>query len=234
MPVRIFLVFLFSLWMAQPALNAQSITGEVIDADVKDRLNEVRIENVYNGLSVITNEKGMFNIIAFGGQLLEFTKIGYKSVRVRIPNGYIPPYFKITMHKGVDSRPLYIDNSWHADSMRYASEFKHELDFPKMSTADVMNHPFSALSKQNREIWAFQDQYATTMEQRYVDFNFNPKLVTNMTGLRGDSLTTYMRIYKPTYDQLRSMSEYNFYLYIRHTVDIYRRRGGYSIERNSR
>ncbi len=48
--------------------------------------------------------------------------------------------------------------------------------------------------------------------------------MTALTGLKGDSARTYLRIYRPTYEQLRGMSEYTFYSNVKQTVEIYRGR----------
>jgi hypothetical protein len=193
----------------------------------KKGVSGVDIENVHTSIKVSTNEKGAFLIAATNGQLLEFQRQGYKTVRVRIPQGDIPPYFRIIMKKGVTDMPggnlVKSDRyDYKADSIRFHELYKHELDFPKMSAIDMIASPFSALSSKNRAIWAFQEDYAEFEKEKYIDRTFNENVIMKYTGLKGDSLHYYMRRYRPSYEQLRSMTDYAFYNYIRESVKHYR------------
>lgn len=211
-------------------VRAQTIRGEALDMDTKQAIEGVVIENVYTSLDVTTNHDGSFNIAAIGGQLLEFKKQGYKTARVRIPQGYIPSFFRIILKKGIsDVRELPLANSnrydYKYDSMRYHELYKHELEFPKMSSIDMMASPFSALSGKNREIWQFQDDYAVFEREKYVDRTFNAELVTKFTGLTGDSLKYFMRRFRPDYEQLRVMNDYAFFTFIKKSAYNYRNSG---------
>ncbi len=231
MRIRVFIGCIFILGVMSTRLCAQSIVGVVVDNVGKKPINDVNIENTYTGFVMLTDEQGKFFITASKGQLLEFRKPGYKTVHARIPEGDVPPYFKIIMEAGPMVIPPYLVNKYTSDSIRYRELYSHELNVPKLSTFGSIEHPFSAMSKKNREVWAFQDDYYETEKQKYVDNLFNPATVTKLTGLTGDSLNYYMRRYRPTYEQARGMSEYGFYAYIKHAADLYRARGTYRISR---
>lgn len=236
MSLRIPILCLWLLLTAVFATQAQSIKGEVVDANDGSPVANVSVYNVYNNIGYTTGSDGKFFIPAAKDELLEFRKLGYKITRVRIPKGNIPPYFKIIMQKGaIELQEVNIRGQakdYHSDSLRYHEIYKHELDFPTLSTIDAISHPFSALSKRNREIWAFQKEYDHFQKEKYIDYTFNEKLVTRITGLQGDSLLHYIQRYRPTYEQLRSMSEYNFYIYIKQTAARYRSLG-HSIQRST-
>ena len=88
-------LFLLNLFCF-PAI-AQTIRGEVLDVDNKKPLTGVEILNIYTMLNISNDNQGAFIIAASGGQLLEFKKPGYKTARVRVPQGYIPSYFRRTV-----------------------------------------------------------------------------------------------------------------------------------------
>lgn len=229
MPVRYFVLLSFLSYFCICA-KAQTIRGEVLDMDTKQAIANVLIENVYTSLDVTSNTDGSFNIAATGGQLLEFKMKGYKTARVRIPQGYIPSFFRIIIKKGIsDVRDMSVaENSrydYKADSIRYHDFFKHELEFPKMSSMDMMASPFSALSAKNRAIWQFQEDYAVFEREKYVDRTFNADLVTKFTGLTGDSLKYFMRRFRPDYEQLRTMNDYAFFTFIKKSAYNYRNSG---------
>jgi len=226
MPARAFVV-LFLLCMARFTAVAQAIRGEALDMDDKHPIDGVNIENIYTLLDITTDPQGAFLIAATSGQLLEFKKPGYKTARVRVPQGYIPPYFRIILKKGISQlQDISVAHNnrydYTNDSLRFHELYKHELDFPKMSSLDMIEHPFSAMSGKNREIWRFQDEYDEFEKEKYVDKTFNQEIITKVTGLKGDSLRYFMRRYRPTYDQLRSMNDYTFYNLIKYDAHSYR------------
>lgn len=208
--------------------NAQNIKGQVVDLQQGYSLENATVFNIHQKTTTYTGTDGIFNISVSGDDLIEFSKEGYKTYRVRIPKGSLPPFFKIGLEKpSVDpniaaSGP---PKTYRDDSLRYYYLYKRELDFQKFSTIDMLKHPFSAMSKHNRQIWAFQDEFSWFQEEKYINYTFTEKLVTGLTGLTGDSLQSYMRMFRPSYNELRSMSEYTYYGYIKKTVDLYRKRG---------
>ena len=220
------LLIMLILFACRVPVAAQAIRGEVLDMDNKHAIEGVSIENIYTSLDIFTGEQGEFVIAAAGGQLLEFKKQGYKTTRVRVPQGFIPPYFRIIMKKGItEIKDVYLaDNRYNykSDSQRYYDLYKHELDFPRMSSFEMIQHPFSALSHSNKEKWRFQDDYEQFEQQKFVDKSFNAEIINRITGLKGDSLQSYIRRYKPTYQQLRQMNDYAFFNYIKNTVQSYR------------
>lgn len=226
MPARAFALFLLLSFTSQLA-QAQIIHGEALDMDRKKPIEGVAIENIYTNIAITTVSDGTFVIAAAAGQLLEFKKPGYKVTRVRIPHGDMPAYFRIIMERGITPpSDIYAANSNRydnrRDSLRFYELYKHELDFPKMSTMEKIRSPFSALSKKNRQIWEFQEDYSNNEKEKYIDQTFNRNLITKITGLSGDSLTTYMRRYRPSYDQLRGMNDYAFFHYIKTGVHRFR------------
>lgn len=218
---------LFTLLFIAGTAWAQIIHGEALDMDTKAPIEGVEIENIYNNVRIKTIADGSFVISASSGQLLEFSKAGYKLTRVRIPNGYVPPYFRIILERGLTPRSdIYEEKSnrydYKKDSIRYREMFQQQLDFPRMSTFEKIKSPFSAMSSKNRMTWQFQEDYSNFEKEKYVDFTFNKELIGKITGLTGDSLNKYMVRFRPSYEQLRSMNDYTFFTYIKTSVHRFR------------
>lgn len=206
-------------------LRAQTISGTVTGKDGK-ALADVYIQNIFNSIVQNTKADGAFTINAKPGELIEFKKMGYNTVRVRITSSSIP-FYRIIMEQGlmldgVEIRSPYSD--YQRDSMRYRELFSKQLNFPTVTGWRAFQSPFSALSKSNKDMIRFQEEYAWLERQKYVDSRFNAKIISNLTGLKGDSLERYMRQYRPTYEFTRSKFEYDFFNYIRTTVETWRRR----------
>ena len=219
-------LLLFAVLPLAGNLWGQVIKGAVADIKSRNGLSDVSITNVHTAVTITTSADGRFEIPADRDQLLEFRKQNYKTVRVRIPARYVPPYFMIIMELGIN--PIKKDGAsdnrydYSKDSQDFYSLYKHELEFARLNTLQSIAHPFSALSKRNREIWRFQEEYSDFEKDKYVDNTFNGPLITRFTGLSGDSLRHYLIRYRPTYLQLRNMNDYSFYSYIKRTVQTYR------------
>jgi hypothetical protein len=216
----------FILCLLGMTAAAQNVQGTIVDMALGKPVSGVNIQNVTTGSTFICDSAGHFALAVEKNQLIIFFKSGYKVQKIRIPAGNIPPYFKVFLEQSAVELPEYLVQDhvkdWHTDSLKYHELYKHELDFPTMSFADVINHPFSALSKKNQQIWAFQKEYSAFEQQKYVDYTFNEKIVNQLTGLQGDSAKAYIRMFRPSYEQLRRMSEYDFYYFIRRSVSSYR------------
>lgn len=222
--MRLLLSFLFSIFVT--VSFATTITGEIIDAHTKAAIGQVSIVNIHTEVSTISDDLGKFTIVASHGQLLEFRKLGYKTLRIRIPEGTIPPYFRLVMQQGPIELPEFDvagrARDWKKDSIRYYELYKGAIEFEKLDGLDIIRHPFSALSKRNRQIWAFQKEYNYWEQQKFIDYTFNEKLVSTLTGLSGDSLQVFMKRFRPSYDFLRAINEYSFYTYVKESAEYFR------------
>src|SRR5690606_33563884 len=111
------LLFLFSF-----SSFAASITGEITDAHTNQQIADVSIFNIHTNVGTRSDAAGKFNIVAAKGQLIEFRKIGYKTLRIRIPEGTIPPYFRVIMQQGPVELPEFDlqahAKDWKKDSIR--------------------------------------------------------------------------------------------------------------------
>jgi hypothetical protein len=217
--------------------QAQRISGILLDRETGDPMGMVQLTNIHQQVTVFSDSTGHFSINANRGELVELRQVGYRMTNIRIPKGYVPSYFKILMDKTVLlSTDIYASSKlteFQKDSIREHELYKTALRKPRLSTLESIESPFSALSKSNREVWAFQESFAYFEKEKYIDFNFSPQLVTNLTGLTGDSLVVYMRRFRPNYEALRTMKTYDFYNYIKQSAELYRRRSR-STPRSSR
>jgi hypothetical protein len=89
---------------------------------------------------------------------------------------------------------------------------------------ESIQHPFTALSKHYRQIMRFQKEYNYLEQERYVDYAFNEKIITQLTGLQGDDLVEYMRMFRPSYELLRSLPQYYYFSYIKESAAEYQKR----------
>ncbi len=219
----IFLLFLF----LSLSLNAQTMTGIVLDAASGAPMADVVVENIYTNEGLNTGADGKFSIAAANGQMVELHKLGYQKARVRIQAGGAS-FYRIFLKPGateleeVEVHSPFSD--WKHDSLRYHALFQKQINYPVLTGWRAIQSPFTALGRTNQQMIRFQKEYAWLEEIKYVDYAFNEKIVANLTGLRGDSAVAYMRQFRPSYEALRSMSDYSRFAYIKQTVALWRQR----------
>lgn len=209
--------------------------GKVYDLENNKPLDGVEVLNVHSGKVFYTDSTGLFEMDVEKGQLVEFTLIGYDVSRVRIAGNQVAQYYNIAMKPGaitLEEVQIYDlgRGKWGSDSAKSAETYKQILEHYKLEGLDVIQHPFDAMSKTNRQIWAFQRHYDFFEKEKYIDYVFNEKIIKDLTGLGADSMTNFMRAYRPQYDMIRNSSTYEFYEYIQRSVANFRRHPAYRRE----
>jgi len=216
---------------------AQNIKGTVAERIEHKAINGVQLLNIHNGAQIFTDSNGSFSIKAAQGELIELHCPGYQTTRFRVPKGNVPPFFKIYLDEVVKlNKDKYASSGfsqYQIDSIENAELYRTTLGFPKMSAFEKIESPFSALSKSNRLKWAFQESYAYFEQEKFIDFTFNENLVKQLTGLEGEELQRYMKFYRPSYDALRKMNQYEYFNYIKVTGERYRKLRSRPQPRNS-
>lgn len=210
---RFILIFLIFLGNTSYALKMRGI---VYERTTKKPLENVYIFNTYSQQSFLTDTSGIFELDVEKGQLIEFQKLGYKNERIRIDADKLP-YYSIAMVVG--PRELedvqIIGKSFKMDSIIDRETYKWAIDHYKLEGMDVIAHPFDALSKSNRQIWAFQKHFDYFEKEKYIDYVFNTSLIQKITPIDSADIVDFKRIYRPSYDQIKAWNTYEFYEYIK-------------------
>jgi hypothetical protein len=201
--------------------------GKVYDFKTGLPMANVNIVNTFTEMGLTTDSTGLFTIEVEKGHLVEFRRIGYKVARVRIDRADLP-YYNVGMQEGaIDLMEVEIKgNNYKSDSIEKREVYKWAIEHYKLTGLDAIQHPFDALSKRSRQIWAFQKRYEYFEKEKFVDYVFNEKLITKITQMDSTDVNIYRRYYRPGYEELKAWTEYEFYEYIKQTAVIYKRRKG--------
>lgn len=195
------------------------IKGEVRDLADNSLMENVNVKNIYTQEGLTLKANGLFSIQVKKGELIEFSKVGYQTVRVRIVSEKEPEYYKIVLSKTpielreVDIRGKPLD--FKKDSVRFRKTYDIVMRKDRKDDVDMRSMPLAMLSKKNRQEWAFQEMYEQWEQEKYIDFVFNDKLVHRITYLEKEELQTFMKLYRPRYDFVRNVSEYEYLDYIK-------------------
>ena len=81
--------------------------------------------------------------------------------------------------------------------------------------------------KKNKQNLAFQRRLVEEEEDRYVNYRFSSKVINRITGLSGDTLAKYKKLYRPSYLFIVSSTLAQFYQYILNTSYAFKREEGH-------
>ena len=214
------------IFTANFAFAQTMIKGEIKDFANNQNMGNVNIRNIYTLKGMTTIDDGKFEIVVKKGELVEFSKVGYQTLRIRIKNEQEPSYYNLIMSRvsiilrEVDIKGKPID--FKKDSVKFRESYDLVLRKPKKEEIDMRSMPLAMLSKKNRQEWAFQEMYTVWEQEKYIDFVFNDKLVHKITYLENEDLAFFIKKYRPSYTFLRSASEYEFLDYIKQSYYLFK------------
>ncbi len=224
--LRIFFITYLYIIAAQSVHAQHKITGVLIDAETNTKIDNASVRNIYTLHGMTTDTSGTFEITVKKNELIEVSKLGYETVRIRIYDEQNPTFYQIQVKRKIkelaEVRIKAKHQNFEIDSARYRTYYDNIIRKEHKNEIDMRSRALAMLSRKTRQEWAFQEMFERWEQQRYVDSKFNEKLITALTGLNNDEMQTYIRMYKPSYEYIRSMTEYEFLEYIKYTANIFR------------
>ncbi len=193
----------------------------LVNGYVHDSITGVPIVN-----AIITNEStkqmitpdqnGFFSIQAERGDLIFINAFNYEFDTVKATYG-LPDTLHIVLIRTNEVLPNVTVTTtagytrYQLDSLRRRESFMNDMGVGKMSKvgkADNMGAGVGInLDAFSRNRTKDRNKAYRTFDfledQAYVDFRFSPQIISQITGLKGDSLVQFMRKYTPTYKWLR-------------------------------
>jgi hypothetical protein len=213
---------------------AGQVEGIVFDKDTKDRVARTNILNTNTGKSFYNDLEGQFKIDARPGDKLIFTKDNYyPDTELIKTNANIAVYLR---RNAIPLMEVTIRDSLATPLKRLAATRK---EFSKAYGSNAYSDPFgvspgggagisidalwNSLSRSGRNAQHLQGLIQGDYEQNVIDYRFNRSYVGNITGLKGQELTSFMIRYRPGYFMVTNSSDYEFITYIMNNLRRYKR-----------
>lgn len=196
-----------------------------------------------SGLWVRTDSLGAYHIRVSSGDSLSFFYEGKSTLKFPVKN--IDDYNQFDLSLRVRVREKYkllrgvtvFSDNYVRDSTENRVEYQKYFDYGKPGihstyqpggTAgldlDAMIEMFNTRKK--REDLAFQKRLIEEEHDNYVNHRFSAKLIHRITGLSGDTLERYRKLYKPTYYFVANSTLAQFYQYILNTSYAFKKEEG--------
>jgi hypothetical protein len=233
------ILLIYTLLFTITFSHAQSINGRVQNDEDGVPLPNVYISNLNHPMANATSDaSGRYSIVANVGDSIRFGLLGYNA-RVLVFTGANRDWFESVALKAqsqvldtvVIRRGL---TKYQQDSLDRHQLYDKDLNYKPLKTklpkwndkwADLggpakINGPLSGLldkrSKSSKRIKSFKEMYATGESQAFIDSRYSKGLVTDLTGLKDDSLGLFMQAYPMSYDYARTASDLEVKMWIKY------------------
>ncbi|RFM29473.1 hypothetical protein [Deminuibacter soli] len=193
----------------------------IVHGFVKDSMNHepvktavVTNENTRKSVSVGTD--GSFTILVNFGDLLFFDANGYRFDTVHC-NRILPDTLHVFMAQLNTLEGVTVTTTtakytqYQKDSIRRRENFYADIGGPRTkalangnSGAGVGLNLDRFFKKKERAKKTAIGDFDSFEKENYINYRFNPELVSQYTGLHGDTLDTFMQKYRPEYKWLRA------------------------------
>jgi hypothetical protein len=214
------------LW-ASPSGAQVIVTGTVTDASTGVPLYPATVLDSSSREAVQTDSAGHYRIAASGGDVIQYSYLGYYTRKWSIPArlSRIMHDEKLTSkaHKLQEVQVTAL-SPYQQDSLERAATFGAYLREPPVPMLDkhahpeggfgFTLHPFSYFSRAQRQKRRFRKMYARSEKNAFIYSRYTPALVTRLTGLKGDSLRMFLQRYQPPYGFARRATDLQFWSWI--------------------
>jgi hypothetical protein len=240
---RLFLfVIILQLLQFPQAFGQVIISGTVYDSTKLYGVTNVIVTST-SGSETITDSLGAYHINVPENDSISFFFRGKSTVKFAVKSITDYTSFDISLRVRINAKYKLLrgvtvfSNTYHHDSAENRLEYSKIFDYEKPGIhssfepggaagldIDALVDMFNFRKK--KENLAFQKRLLADEQERYVNYRFSPKVVHRITGLSGDTLTRYMKLYTPSYLFIVSSTLAEFYQYILNTSYTFKKEEG--------
>jgi len=215
----------FILIFGKVYAQEKQIQGIVFDQGTKERIARVFINNLRTKANIYNNIKGEFTVTVRLNDLLVFSKTGYFNDTVKITAlQTVPVYLK---RSSIELREVTIkDTTLSAQKQLEATKREYSQIYGSIANKDLISVGsngagigidaiYNMLSRHGRNATKLREIIDRDYKARVVDARFNPILVGAITGLKDGQLNSFMYRYRPDYNLVLMMNDYDFISYIK-------------------
>lgn len=189
------------------------VKGVIYDISQKTPLEAVTVMAT-NGAGTMTDEFGRYKIWVRPTDSISFSYQGKGTAKYPVLKMEDYTQFNMALHVYVHALPNVIVRppNYRQDSIQNRMDYGKYFNFSKPNPLKSINvgptgvgmDPNEIINmfrfKRNRSLASLQRRLVAEEEDKYVDFRYSAKFVTDLTGLTGEELKYFMRKYRPPYD----------------------------------
>jgi hypothetical protein len=231
----------FQLLLLCLCLNsyAQTITGIVVDKISKQPVDNALV--ILGKAKTYTNPLGMFEIPADNTtDSLRVTHFGYKPFTVSRKSTAVLHVEMEPAAISLDVVTIHGTRNFKQDSINNRLDYAKQFNYREPKLTDAFSTDIKqpgellsinlltvvdVLTKKSTPQYKFNKTLLSDEHEAYVDHKFNRGNVGQITGLKGDTLSTFLVQYRPSYQLAQKYTDYDMEVYIRKCFDEFKHDG---------
>jgi hypothetical protein len=200
-----------------------NVKGKIYEAQTDSTIAGVNVYNLNTKQSVRSGSDGSYTIAASEGDRIMFSRIGFMPDTATVIYSMLLALHDVTLYKEIITlKNVTVTSSYQMDSLTRRNYYSDI--YAKQPGITGFNRPpdgfgvsvsplsyFSYRAKQKRQL---KKRLLKQEEEYYVDRSFPKEWVSKLTGLRGDSLSRFMMLYRPSYKFCRKTNREKMLLYV--------------------
>jgi len=207
----------------------QTIKGIVVDSATKQSIAFVNIKFLAQKSNLLSNAKGQFGLSLTKTQLLHDTVVfwcmGYQPDTISCINLKDNMVVHLAQSAQVLKAVTVKSRRSNADSMQLRTDFKQVFEFRKYKVIEAFSLTsinvdilYASLSKKNKNKKKLRQILLNDEKRNYVDSRFNKRAITKLATLNDEQMQIFMDKYRPPYNMLVKLSDYDLMMYIKASV----------------
>lgn len=225
--------FCFALLSKNVCAQEKQIQGIVFDQSTKERIARVFVTNTRSKTGIYNNLKAEFTVAVRLNDVLIFTKTGYFNDTVKVTAlQTLPVYLK---RSSIVLREVTIrDSALNAEKQRDANKKEFSQAYGALANKELLtvgsngagigiDAIYNMLSRRGRNATKLREIIDRDYKAKVIDNRFNPIIVGAITGLKGDQLNGFMYRYRPDYNLVVMLNDYDFISYIKSSYNRFKR-----------
>ena len=223
MIIRSIVIALLLLCIYSQVNGQLTVKGKIYEAGTDSTIVAVNVYNLNTKQSVRSGIDGYYAIAAAEGERLVFSITGFKPDTVTVVYHMLLIQYDVTLYKQIVTlKNVTVTSSYQADSLARRNYYSHIYEKQPGITGrntpsngfGISLSPFSYFSHQAKQKRQLKKRLIKQEEENYVDRCFPVEWVARVTGLRGDSLSRFMALYRPSYTFCRKNNREKMLLHI--------------------
>lgn len=239
---------ILSLYIILQAIVPAKVAGQImISGNVYDSTKLYVVPGVQvrstSGTMTMTDSLGSYHINATSADSISFFYNGKSTIKFPVNSMANYTAFDISLRVRVKEKYKLLNpvtvftNSYQSDSLEnrdnYSKVFDHEKPGihstydpggPAGLDVDALIGMFQF--RKNKQNLAFKNRLLQDEQDRYIDYRFSSQTISRITGLKGDALEKYKKLYRPTYFFVANTTIAEFYEYILNTSYSFKKQEG--------
>jgi hypothetical protein len=194
----------------------------------------VNVYNLNTKLSIRSGKDGSYTIPAAEGDKIIFSITGFKPDTATVIYSMLLALHDVMLYKEIITlKNVTVTSSYQMDSLArrnyYNQIFAKQPGITGRNTPSsgfgISISPFSFFSREAKQKRQLKKRLLKQEEESYVDRSFPVEWISRLTGLRGDSLSRFMTLYRPSYKFCRKNNRDGMLLYINDKLKEFKKGG---------